>query len=132
MIAVIAILAAVLIPTFVNVTAKAKESAALSTAKNAHTEFLVDALSAEGYENGEVTVVYHKDTGKYYSFTVKDGEFNTTPDVSKTATTPTYTTTYKYTLEGYDYITIYTDYEVTPGADSIVTLVTDSNTDDNS
>jgi type IV pilus assembly protein PilA len=39
-IAVIAILAAVLIPTFSNVVNKAKDSAALSAARNAYTELL--------------------------------------------------------------------------------------------
>jgi len=47
-IAVIAILAAVLIPTFTSVTEKAKESAALQEAKNALTIAYADAI-ADGY-----------------------------------------------------------------------------------
>ena len=43
-IAVIAILAAVLIPTFTSVTEKAKESAALQEARNAYTNTISEAL----------------------------------------------------------------------------------------
>lgn len=50
-IAVIAILAAVLIPTFGNIIDKAKESAAKQEALGAYTEYLIDS-AAEGYDNG--------------------------------------------------------------------------------
>ena len=43
-IAVIAILASVLVPTFSNVVKKAKESAALQDARNAYTQALADHL----------------------------------------------------------------------------------------
>ena len=43
-IAVIAILAAVLIPTFTNVVKKAKESSAMQAAKNAYTNFLTEEV----------------------------------------------------------------------------------------
>ncbi len=53
-IAVIAILAAVLIPTFNNVVTKANKSAALQEARNAYTEALAEAM-ADGKitESGE-------------------------------------------------------------------------------
>lgn len=46
-IAVIAILAAVLIPTFSNVISNAKDSAALYEAKNAHTQYAVSHATEE-------------------------------------------------------------------------------------
>lgn len=65
-IAVIAILATVLVPTFGNVIQNAKDSAALQEAKNAYTNYVADnATSDEGYyedviietENGFIAVV---------------------------------------------------------------------------
>ena len=56
-IAVIAILAAVLIPTFSGITTKAKQSAAIQEAKNAYTETLADDL----YDNDTTNdLVYNK------------------------------------------------------------------------
>lgn len=64
-IAVIAILSAVLIPTFSSVTKKAKESAALSEASSALTAVLVEengALDTEHYN------YYFESDGYYYVF----------------------------------------------------------------
>ena len=47
-IAVIAILAGVLIPTFAGVTSKAKESKALQEVKAAYTVYVADTLAAKG------------------------------------------------------------------------------------
>ena len=70
-IAVIAILAAVLIPTFTPVTANARASAALSTAKNAQTAVL---NNSEGTmpENTLVAVTNDNDAFAEYVFTVTD------------------------------------------------------------
>ncbi|MDD7573355.1 MAG: type II secretion system protein, partial [Eubacteriales bacterium] len=67
-IAVIAILASVLVPTFANVVTKAKRSAAMQDARNAYTDYLVK-------HDGELP----KDgvcikSGEYY-FEVKAGQF---------------------------------------------------------
>ncbi len=76
-IAVIAILAAVLIPTFTSVTEKAKESAALQEARNAYTntisEALVDGSFADNdTDQSEDTITLVKDG---YTFVLNaDGE----------------------------------------------------------
>lgn len=74
-IAVIAILAGVLIPTFAGVTTKAKKSAALQEARNLYTEYLA-------FENGEVDeTVYLKVTsnGDVYYFVVEDNKLQEEP-----------------------------------------------------
>ena len=76
-IAVIAILAAVLFPTFTSVTDRAKESAALQEAKNAYTVAYADAL-ADGYINAADDEDGNTDNGIQimqgnYSFTMVDG-----------------------------------------------------------
>ena len=75
-IAVIAILAAVLIPTFSNVIEKANESAALQAAKNAYTEYLAD--NTQRIVAGKNLVIKYND---YYA-TVTDNKLNAT--VTKT------------------------------------------------
>ncbi len=69
-IAVIAILAAVLIPTFSGVVEKANQSSAMQAAKNAYTEYLVE-------ETSNVTTKHDLiiDTGKYYA-TVTNNQFD--------------------------------------------------------
>lgn len=82
-IAVIAILAGVLIPTFAGVTSKAKDSKALQEAKNAYTADLAilngqvtaskDAGTAVGSETLAGTFTVDATDGSYtYSFTNKD------------------------------------------------------------
>ena len=66
-IAVIAILSAVLIPTFGGIVEKANKSAAQQEAKNAHTQYLIDTDA----DTSNVVIVVD---GKYY-FTVTNGEF---------------------------------------------------------
>lgn len=73
-IAVIAILAAVLIPTFTGVINKANESAALQKAKNAYTAYVGSLDFAAGATPG--TVYVEIEDGQY--FAVTDGEVNTT------------------------------------------------------
>ena len=84
-IAVIAILAAVLIPTFAGVISKANASKALQEAKNAYTECLIDVLddgvidetsATEGdftftFTDGVLTAVSNSTNG--YTYTVTDG-----------------------------------------------------------
>ena len=76
-IAVIAILAAVAIPTFTSVITKANESAALQQAKAA-----LDNALAEEAGNGNVpqngTIVVQQN-GTFYTFTYTNGALNTTP-----------------------------------------------------
>lgn len=72
-IAVIAILAGVLIPTFATVVDKANESKAMQEAKNEYEAYLAEyAKDLDGKQNLDVVV-----DGKYY-FEVRKGEFNTT------------------------------------------------------
>lgn len=95
-IAVIAVLAAVLIPTFSGIVNKAKESAALQEVKQAYTEALADDLSnGDGEDlvygkdeiivkhengtyikitaNGEASVI--EDAGEKYTYDLVDGKF---------------------------------------------------------
>ena len=73
-IAVIAILAAVLIPTFTNVVKKAKISAAMQAAKNANTEYLASLdFTKVSMEDQD----YYIQSGDYY-FKVTDGTFDAT------------------------------------------------------
>ena len=80
-IAVIAILAAVLIPTFSNVVTKANESKALQEARNLYLEYAVDHMDdlnkADGTTADVIIKVTVSGTDYYFSFT--DGEMSTTP-----------------------------------------------------
>ena len=71
-IAVIAILAAVLIPTFSGLTARAKKNAAMQEAKNAYTAFLTEQGTAIQNHN---LIIQQGD----FFFTVKDGQLSDTP-----------------------------------------------------
>ncbi len=73
-IAVIAILSAVLIPTFGNVISNANDSAAYSTASNALTKYttnMAEANQATNLPNGYI-LVYNKDQGFSSSFDIYD------------------------------------------------------------
>ena len=80
-IAVIAILAAVLVPTFTNVVTKAKESAAMQNARSAWTAYLVDLADTgnvlrDKNVNGCIKVVSGDGEGaKTYYFEIKAGTF---------------------------------------------------------
>ena len=97
-IAVIAILAAVLIPTFSGVVEKAKQSAALQKARNAYTESMaltnadLTKLGTTGYETTELvadtgvtSVAYSESTftvvvdGYTYTYTAASGWTKTNP-----------------------------------------------------
>lgn len=101
-IAVIAILASVLIPTFSNVVKKAQESKILQEARNAYTMALAEAFDANGnlitetFDNTDIaalgswkvtftTVGNATVTNETYTFNVTDGKFPTT--VPEPATT---------------------------------------------
>lgn len=94
-IAVIAILASVLIPTFTNVVTKAKESKILQEARNAYTMALAEAFDANGdlitteinstkiaalgsWEVTFTTVDNATVTNGTYTFNVTNGQFPTT------------------------------------------------------
>lgn len=71
-IAVIAILAGVLIPTFATVVDKANQSKAMQEAKNEYEAYLAEyAKDLDGTQNLDVV------SGKYY-FEVRNGKFDTT------------------------------------------------------
>ena len=71
-IAVIAILAAVLIPTFGNVIEKANESAALQEARNIYTEYLADYDYVE--EDSEPLTDGYVTTSKGVYVKIEDGK----------------------------------------------------------
>ena len=71
-IAVIGILAAALIPTFSGVIEKANATAAMENARNAYTQYMIDAA-----QTGTVEEDMCIESGKYY-FHVVDGEFKAT------------------------------------------------------
>ena len=73
-IAVIAILAAVLIPTFSGIISKANESAALQKAKNAYTDYIGNIDYAAG-ESAESNLVINVDG---YVFVVTGGSLDDT------------------------------------------------------
>ena len=75
-IAVIAILAAVLIPTFSTVISKANESAAMQECRNEWTEMSVDIIGNETVGD-DYLFVYTKGDNTYY-YIVVDGNFNAT------------------------------------------------------
>ena len=68
-IAVIAILSAVLIPTFGGIVSDANETAALQAAKNAYTNYLIDTDADSSDLYIEVT-----QSSTTYKFTVNDGQ----------------------------------------------------------
>lgn len=74
-IAVIAILAAVLIPTFAGIIKKANDSSALQEARNIYTAYLAEAANDGAVNNN---VIIEVDDGDYY-FEVKDGELQKEP-----------------------------------------------------
>ena len=74
-IAVIAILAAVLIPTFTGVTERAKESAAMQNARNAWTDYMSEKVNKPDYKEN-ICIKSTVDGNDYY-FHVEKGEFKT-------------------------------------------------------
>ena len=74
-IAVIAILAAVMIPTFSGIIDKANKSAALQEAKSAHTALLYHLESPDKLEVKDKVDAYIVVDGEYY-FEVNDGKLN--------------------------------------------------------
>lgn len=76
-IAVIAILAAVLIPTFSNVINRANESAAMQEAKSEWDNFSPEVVLSEDDTLGDdFLLVYKEDTDSAKYFVVVDGQFN--------------------------------------------------------
>ena len=76
-IAVVAILSAVLIPTFSGIVNKAKDSAALQNAKNAYTEYISTEIDyAEGETTDTLNMIY-KESEKRFVI-VKAGELQDT------------------------------------------------------
>ena len=71
---VIAILAAVLIPTFTGVTERAKESAAMQNARNAWTDYM--SANADQPDYKENICIKSTVDDKVYYFHVESGEFN--------------------------------------------------------
>ena len=105
-IAVIAILAAVLIPTFGKVIENAKVSAAQADAKNIWTQYCVDK-AAEGFNDFNGCIAVKDGTAEKYFFTIKNGRLDvntvgaTMPGIANytVANDPVngYTGLYKYT-----------------------------------
>lgn len=85
-IAVIAILAAVLIPTFSNITENANESAAMQECRNEWTNYSVEVYS--GDVEGDDYLFTYKDGDREYNYVVVDGVFYVDPvDVDETTVT---------------------------------------------
>ena len=86
-IAVIAILAAVLIPTFTTVVNKSHESNAVSRAKSAYTEMIASTPGASPSSFAGKTLYVNESDGKYYSFTINsDGQISSTAVASDKTT----------------------------------------------
>ena len=80
-IAVIALLAAVLIPAFSGIIQKAKHSAALQEARGALTAFAVNTAAQTGAGGSDVYVVSKFENGLFY-FTCESGELKDAPEGS--------------------------------------------------
>ena len=78
-IAVIAILAAVLIPTFTTVVDKANESAAMQEARSEFENFNVEVLTSESDVRNFVIKYQKGDGAEAYYFVVTEGQFDPTP-----------------------------------------------------
>lgn len=111
-IAVIAILAAVLIPTFSTVISKANESAAMQECRNEWTEMSVDIIGNE--EKGDDYLFEYKNGKDTYYYIVVDGNFNATkleltavPSDSYTYDEKTFTIGVSQKSETNENITIY-------------------------
>lgn len=92
-IAVIAILAAVLIPTFSNVVTNAKKSAAMQNARNAYEEYLAENADEVDLNTLNLCI----ESGDYY-FHVENGEFKTAAIVKDGHTETSGTTFSKKTV----------------------------------
>lgn len=77
-IAVIAILAAVLIPTFTTVVNNANESAAMQEAKSEYDNFNLEVLTSNSQAGNDFILKYEKGDKDYY-FVVDNGQFNVDP-----------------------------------------------------
>ncbi len=77
-IAVIAILAAVLIPTFTTVVNNANESAAMQEAKSEYDNFNLEVLTSDSQANNDFILKYTKGDKTYY-FVVDNGQFQVDP-----------------------------------------------------
>lgn len=107
-IAVIAILAAVLIPTFSTVISKANESAAMQECRNEWSNMSVEVLTEENAPDGYMLQI-NKGGDDYY-FVVINSEFVTDPvsldDEATTVVVGTTTVTYEtvtYNIAEYDH-----------------------------
>ena len=85
-IAVIAILAGVLIPTFATVVDKANKSAAMQQAKNAYELYLANTAETGKVEEN-ICIKSEYATGKYFYFHVKNGQFDSTAIAAQTNNT---------------------------------------------
>lgn len=84
-IAVIAILAAVLIPTFSNVINRANESAAMQEARSEWSNFQPEVAERTAADN-DFIIVYQNGDNAAELFEVVDGQFQTTPLATTVAT----------------------------------------------
>ena len=83
-IAVVAILSAVLIPTFSGIVNKAKDSAALQNAKNAYTEYISTEIDyAEDETTDGLNMIYEESSKRFVI--VKAGELQDTVYETKAA-----------------------------------------------
>ncbi len=88
-IAVIAILAAVMIPTFSGVISAADESNAMQAARNAYTSYLVESNAAVPTGTNKVYIVVDNE----YMFVVDADGFDEVPVIKPDASVPAFTAT---------------------------------------
>ena len=77
-IAVIAILAGVLIPTFSGIVTKAQQSKSLQEVKNAYTVYVADTLHANGTPKEKIYVVFNEGKANQYFVTIDNGQAEVT------------------------------------------------------
>lgn len=122
-IAVIAILAAVLIPTFSNVISNANEVTAKENARNEWVSYLA-TIADDGSEIGDYVVLVKSGTDAKYIFVVEDGQFNSEGyEIGSTATALTLS-------DGTNTWTVSYDSSLTVKKDSSTATTTKKNTSD--
>lgn len=85
-IAVIAILATVLVPTFGNVIENAKNTALIQEIKNEHTNYTMEYATEDVYEENVIIQLGTGENVKYYEF--KNGEITMDGEAPKAVSAP--------------------------------------------
>lgn len=115
-IAVIAILATVLVPTFGNVIAKANNTALIQEIKNEHTNYVTKYADKEGYADSLYIKIVDDETVTYYEIKQGELQMKTEDDMEKPDGSPSKPATGIIFCAEHDMVTVYTPAEGTTPA----------------